>query len=86
MGRSMSTILSRRRALAPLAALTLLPAHAACAGLAAVLTPYGGDFAKIVTAVTSGTPPDVHSLPGGQIGSFPAGNQLMLDSVPGGAR
>jgi ABC-type glycerol-3-phosphate transport system substrate-binding protein len=34
------------------------------------MTPYGGDLTKIVTAVSAGTPPDVHSLPGGQIGPF----------------
>ncbi|MDQ3703353.1 MAG: extracellular solute-binding protein [Chloroflexota bacterium] len=34
------------------------------------LTPYRGEYEKIVAAVAAGAPPDVHSLPSGQVGPF----------------
>lgn len=39
-------------------------------GLTVEIVPYGGDYAKIITAVAGGTPPDMHSLPTGQIQPF----------------
>jgi multiple sugar transport system substrate-binding protein len=39
-------------------------------GLTVEVTPYRGMYDKIVSAVAAGAPPDVHSLPGGQIGPF----------------
>jgi ABC-type glycerol-3-phosphate transport system substrate-binding protein len=34
------------------------------------LTPYRGMYERIVSAVAAGTPPDVHTLPAGQMGPF----------------
>jgi multiple sugar transport system substrate-binding protein len=48
-------------------------------GLTVELTPYASNYAKIISAVTAGTPPDVHSLPAGQMGPF--GRQKLTQAL-----
>jgi ABC-type glycerol-3-phosphate transport system substrate-binding protein len=44
--------------------------HAEQPNLSVEIVPYAGKYEKIVAAVSGGTPPDMHSLPGDQMGPF----------------